>query len=116
MVRARISIKSGVLTKGDIAKAGSGVQLGHHYQADSGTAGETITHSVGWITGACPLTIPCASAHGVGAAASIVLRQGQETEGSAAPRTPLPQPSLGRGPGRSLSKPHRALFLLISQF
>lgn len=55
---------------------GSGVPLGYHYQVDSGMAGETISRAVGCITGACPLAIPCAFAHSVVAAASIILRQG----------------------------------------
>lgn len=51
-------------------------------QADSGTAAEAITHSVGCIAGACPLAIPYAFAHGVGAAASIILGAGvQELTG-----------------------------------
>lgn len=58
---------------GVITKAGSGVQLGHHYQADTGAAGEAITHGVGRITGARPLAIPCAFAHSIGTAASIIL-------------------------------------------
>lgn len=80
-------------TQADRAKAGSGVRLGHHYQADAATAGETVTHGVGWVTGARPLTVSCACAHGIGAAASIILRQGQErgissSQDCSAPTTP----------------------------
>lgn len=78
MVRTRLRIKSWVRPKRDTAKAGSGVQLGHRYQANAATAGETIAHGVGWVTGACPLTVSCAFAHSIGAAASIILGQGQE--------------------------------------
>lgn len=56
-----------------MTKAGSGVLLGHHYQANSGTAGEAITHSVGCVAGTRPLAIPCAFAHSMETAASVVL-------------------------------------------
>lgn len=74
-----------------MTKAGSGVLLGHHYQANSGTAGEAITHSVGCVAGTRPLAIPCAFAHGMETAASVVLRQGQKRETSG---TLLLQPAL----------------------
>lgn len=96
MVGARIRIKSWVRPKRDIAKAGSGVRLGHHYQADSATAGETIAHTVGRVTGARPLTISCAFAHGIGAAASIILAQGQEREFSSSQDCSAPT-SPGKG-------------------
>lgn len=57
---------------------GSRVQLGHHYQADSGSAGEAVAHGVGCVTDAGPLARSRTFAHGVGAAASVTLRQGQE--------------------------------------
>lgn len=111
MARARIRIKPGILTNSMCQTQGGHshgcirVPLGYRYQVDSGMAGETITHGVGCITGACPLAIPCAFAHSVAAAASIILRQGQERTVSVAPRTPLPQPAPLEGPERSLSNP-----------
>lgn len=65
-------------TQADTAQARSGVRRGHHYQADAPTAGETVTHGVGGVTGARPLAVSGAFAHGIGAAASVILRQGQE--------------------------------------
>ena len=99
---------------GGIAKARSGVLLGHHYQADSGTAGEAITHSVDCIAGTHPLAIPCAFAHSIGAAASIVLRQGQEREASVTPRTAAPTSS-GEGAMKFPGQHPKPCFLLISQ-
>lgn len=96
MAGARIRIKSWVRPKWDIAKAGSGVRLGHHYQADSAPAGETIAHTVGWVTGARPLTISCAFAHRIGAAASIILAQGQERDFSSSQDCSAPT-SPGKG-------------------
>lgn len=80
-----------------MTKAGSGVQLGHHYQANSGAAGEAIAHGVGHVTGARPLAIPRAFAHGIGAATSVILMQGQEREASVAPRLLCPNQPWVRG-------------------
>lgn len=51
---------------------------GHHYQADAGSACEAIPHGADCVAGARPLAIPRAFAHGIRAAASVVLRWGQE--------------------------------------
>lgn len=70
-----------------------GALPGHHYQADTGSASEAIPHGADCVAGAGPLAIPCAFAHGIRAAASVVLRWGQErgsgdSQASSAPTSP----------------------------
>jgi len=69
---------------------------GHHYQADAGSAGEAIPHGADCVAGTGPLAIPCAFAHGIGAAASVVLRWGQERgSGDSQPSSAVTSPGEG---------------------
>ena len=80
-----------------------GALPGRHYQADAGSAGEAIPHGADRIAGAGPLAIPRAFAHGIGAAASVVLRWGQERgSGDSQPSSALTSPGEGAASPKQL--------------